>query len=226
MDALTLFLIGLAAALGWFAFKVAPKVWRAYSKESPQEPARPPMSSADRRAIALEIKRAEDAGGSYWVEGAAIAEKHGVTIWDATDDYLLEAERRDAEAERARIKKELRDIPNAPIDLRTDNGVTVRVVGSSNWVDDKTLYSFNRATQQLYLRREPTNTHDANAVAVYAGKRKFGYISRAGAAKYAPLLDQMGSEFAVTTDPSTDRLSFFMPRLPQLRKLVAESLAE
>lgn len=181
-------------------------------------PKRTPTGT-DWQRIAREIIAAEKAGGSHWDEGAAIAESYGVTIWDAHDHYIAELDRIEAaeERERTRTKKVIATEPDNPVDLRTPEGVRVSIVGTSHWVEKEIADSFSGT--EFYLRREPGNKHDANAIAVYGGNRKFGYISRAGAEKYAALFDSLGGTFVVTRDLSRDYLCFFMPRLPQLRKL-------
>lgn len=107
--------------------------------------------------------------------------------------------------------------PVDPVDLRRLEGTSCAVVGVSYWVKDVERRAFNG--QEFYLRREPSNKHDENAVAVYAGERKFGYLSKGMAARYEPLLAELGEEFVVTRDLSRPRLSFLLPRVPELRKM-------
>jgi hypothetical protein len=47
-----------------------------------------------------------------------------------------------------------------------------------------------RAGQPLELRREPENEHDGNAIEIYAGSYKLGYISRVDNSILARLMDQ------------------------------------
>jgi hypothetical protein len=46
----------------------------------------------------------------------------------------------------------------------------------------------------LILKREPTNKFDANAVAIYYGAKKLGYVPKGFAKELAPQVDQ-GAEF-------------------------------
>jgi hypothetical protein len=46
-----------------------------------------------------------------------------------------------------------------------------------------------RSNVMLILKREPTNKYDANAVAVYFGARKLGFLPKGLAQEMAPLLD-------------------------------------
>lgn len=47
------------------------------------------------------------------------------------------------------------------------------------------------------LRRDPENSHDANAVGVYVEGRRVGYLPRAEAQEVSPLLKQRGGACAV-----------------------------
>lgn len=110
-------------------------------------------------------------------------------------------------------------LPESAIDLTTSDGIKSQIAGTSYWVESTDLRRFNGTV--FYLRREPSNRHDPNAIAVYGGTRKVGYVSASQAEKYAPLLDQLGTEFVVTRDSdfyAGDE--FFLPRIPALRKLL------
>lgn len=61
--------------------------------------------------------------------------------------------------------------PESAVDLRRLEGTSCAVAGITHWVKDDERRAFNGDC--FYLRREPSNKHDANAVAVYAGERKF-----------------------------------------------------
>ena len=109
-------------------------------------------------------------------------------------------------------------LPESAIDLTTDDGIRSRIAGASHWVDSADLQRFNGTV--FYLRREPANEYDANAIAIYGGTRKVGYVPASQAEKYAPLLDQIGTEFVVTRDTNFFAGDeFHMPRIPALRKL-------
>src|SRR5699024_6134859 len=63
----------------------------------------------------------------------------------------------------------------------------------------------------------PDNKHDENAIAVYGGKRKFGYLAASAAKQYAPLLDQIGSSFIVRRNyRHYTGDSFYLPYIPVL----------
>lgn len=51
-------------------------------------------------------------------------------------------------------------------------------------------------TYDFMLEREPSNEHDENAICVFLGPCKVGYIDRANASLLAPLMDA-GSELSV-----------------------------
>lgn len=210
-------LVLVAIAVVWALKKFLLDDQASGSASAPKETKVVP--AAEMRQILQEIQEAESRGGSFWKEGADIAEAHGTTIWVVSDFYVAEGERRDAreERERTRVRKVLAEVPSTPTDLRVVTGARVGVVGSSHWVAKDELDAFEGTV--YYLRREPSNRHDQNAIAVYGENRKFGYLSRASAEKYAPLLDRLGATFVVTRDLSLDGAYLLMPRLPTLRKL-------
>ncbi|TQL72764.1 HIRAN domain-containing protein [Enteractinococcus coprophilus] len=114
-----------------------------------------------------------------------------------------------------------REIPSVAIDLRHDAERVFRVVGSSHWVDPDTMGKY--VADYFFLHREPENEYDTNAVAVYGGDRKFGYLKAAAAAEYAPLFDQIGSDFIVARDQiyyGGDQ--FRLPHIPILRKMLED----
>lgn len=167
------------------------------------------------RQVAAEIKAAEAAGGSFWDDGAAIAERHGTTIWQVTD-YLIEEDKK-ADAAAMRVTVAHLPVPTHAIDLRGDADREFRIVGLSYWVSKDDLLAYEAAS--FYLHREPTNRHDTNAVAVCGGTRKLGYLAASAARQYAPLLDELGSSFIAARHPEVpDR--FLLPRIPALRSRI------
>lgn len=109
-----------------------------------------------------------------------------------------------------------KETPDVLVDLRKDAERSLRVVGSGYWVEKEVIVRF--LSGFFFLYREPDNEFDENAVAVYGGERKFGYLSAATAAQYAPLLDQIGSHFIVNRDDKDrDRMWLRLPRIPKLR---------
>lgn len=112
-----------------------------------------------------------------------------------------------------------KDIPPIAVDLRENAKRLYRVFGSRYWIE---LDEIRKCPATIFfLHREPDNQHDKNAIAVYGGTRKFGYLAATAAAKYAPLLDRMGSHFIVRRDyEGYTGDGFYLPSLPVLRKLV------
>lgn len=95
----------------------------------------------------------------------------------------------------------------------------VRAVGQGfylTWQERESL-----ALDEVVAVRDPENPVDPNAVAIvrWDDGRKLGYISRAQAAGYAPLIEQVG---ALRLDCRVDgsRLWLHLPRLPELRAAV------
>lgn len=159
-----------------------------------------------------------------WVFVAVLAGSIAVAAW-----ILKALFGGSKQAPRAEPRKQLEpairnvtvSIPETAIDLTTTDGISCRVAGISHWVDAASLQLFNGTV--FYLRREPDNEFDQNAIAVYAGTRKIGFVPAARAEKYAPLLDEIGTEFVVTREVdyyAGDR--YFLPRIPALRKLAQD----
>jgi hypothetical protein len=116
-----------------------------------------------------------------------------------------------------KVAKVRADVPVSPLDLRVPVGTSCAVAGLSHWIDPEEKSRIGNV--RFFLRREHANKHDSNAVAVYAGRRKIGYLSAAMAARYAPLLDAFDAEaFVVNRDLSRKRFSFLMPRVAEMRK--------
>lgn len=114
-----------------------------------------------------------------------------------------------------------RPVPTMPVDLRDDADRVFRVVAFSHWVDDDTMGRY--AADYFFLHREPENEYDANAVAVYGGDRKFCYLEAAAAAEYAPLFDQVGSDFIVARDQTYyGGDQFRLSHVPILRKMLED----
>lgn len=112
------------------------------------------------------------------------------------------------------------DLPEEHIeDLRPLGGMRLRVVGTAYLVphsrrQDVGGYSY-------VLVREPSNRHDANAVAVYDATRKVGYLSRAKAAVYAPHLDRIGAPgYRVAGEPPAGSVKLWIV-LPPIAKVRA-----
>ena len=108
-------------------------------------------------------------------------------------------------------------------DLTSLDSKRLRIRGTYAYVPDSKRSEFG-GTEYL-LVREPTNAHDASAIAVYGRQRKIGYVSAAKAAGLTPLLDQCTDcdGFVVTGTSTSDtsiRLWVDLPTLPALRAYV------
>ena len=118
-----------------------------------------------------------------------------------------------------------REIPQVAVDLRKDAERLFRIVGAGYWVEPGTIRQYPLSV--FFLHREPENEHDKNAIGVYGGDRKFGYLSASAAAQYAPLLDQIGSHFIVRRNyEHYTGNSFYLPYIPVLRVIIEEKNLE
>lgn len=68
------------------------------------------------------------------------------------------------------------------------------IVGTSHYNGLDTL---PQGPVKVTLRREPTNSHDPNAIAAWVGKYKLGYLSATAAARHAAALDRAGGTVQV-----------------------------
>lgn len=139
--------------------------------------------------------------------GYETAPSYGVWLVSLDDSWYAPA---------VEVSEVFEPVPESAFDLRVAEGTSCAIAGISHWVDDSDIAK----SGQLYLRREPSNEHDVNAVAVYAETRKVGYLSAGRAKSYAPLLDQLGGQAVVSRDESRSRASFFLPPIPEMRKIV------
>lgn len=118
-----------------------------------------------------------------------------------------------------------REIPQVAVDLRKDAERLFRIVGAGYWVEPDTIRQYPLSI--FFLHREPDNEHDKNAIGVYGGDRKFGYLSASAAANYAPLLDQIGSHFIVRRNyEHYTGNSFYLPYIPVLRGMIKDKSLE
>ncbi|MFF9565189.1 HIRAN domain-containing protein [Leifsonia sp. NPDC014704] len=113
-------------------------------------------------------------------------------------------------------------------DLTGLESVRLHIRGTYAYVPDSRWADFG-GTEYL-LVREPTNTNDASAVAVYGRERKVGYVSSSKAASLAPLLDQLDDcdGFVVSGASTSDtsiRLWVDLPTFPALRAYVKRNAA-
>lgn len=178
------------------------------------------LSAEERRRVAAEIVAAEDASGSHWVEGVAVAERYGVSVFDVHDEVMAILDRREAaEVAAASRVRNVRLKDGAMPEDYGAGGALVRAVGDSYWVKPETVAALS--VDHFIVVREPRNKHDANALAVYADGRKVGYVSAARASTYAPLLDALGVSRVRVARDGEDGLRFRLPSLTVLRREVA-----
>lgn len=106
------------------------------------------------------------------------------------------------------------------VDLRPLGGARLRIVGTARVVPPSKRMAIGG--DEYVLVRERKNQHDANAVAVYDATRKVGYLSRAKAATYGPLLDRIGATaYRVAGEPPVDSMKLWvvLPPIAAVRAL-------
>jgi hypothetical protein len=105
-------------------------------------------------------------------------------------------------------------------DLRGLPSVQAGVQGTSYHVPNSAA---SYAIEEYVLVREPRNRHDANAIAVYADGRKFGYVSATKAASLAPHFDRLGITAAVVGGlvRSRGKALMLLPKIEAMRQLTA-----
>ena len=112
--------------------------------------------------------------------------------------------------------------PDRIHDLRHLESLRLRIRGSFANVTDAERRKYGG--REYLLVREPQNPHDGNAVAVYSGDRRVGYVTAARASSLAPLLDRLEADaFRVSgegVNSSSIRLWVDVPRTPPLRDYV------
>ena len=80
--------------------------------------------------------------------------------------------------------------------------------------------------KEYYLVREPTNSYDPNAVAVWDLSRKVGYISAAKARLLAPELDRVNATaYRVNGEPPAEKIALYVqiPHIKGIRALQTNS---
>lgn len=115
--------------------------------------------------------------------------------------------------------------PKSVVDLTELDSVRMRVKSQAFWVTAAERSKFSGG--DFWLVREPTNEHDASAVAVYGRGRKLGYVSSARAAMIAPFLDALpGDAFKVAgagIGEQGTRMWVDVPKVDALRKFTRTS---
>lgn len=76
------------------------------------------------------------------------------------------------------------------------------IVGTQNYVDERFMAELKPGTEAL-LVREPTNQHDPNAVAVYIGGKRIGYIPKKQNGVLSQFIDQQGRTETIAQDSAT-----------------------
>lgn len=129
---------------------------------------------------------------------------------------LVAAGTADVHAFSGRVKRELLSPGPDPHDLGS-GGSRVEVRGVSHWIEKSEMPGPN--VTYFVLVREPKNKHDRNAIAVYCGTRKVGYLSAKRAEVYGPLLDACDISRVRVTREEGNGLYLRLPSLSIVRKL-------
>lgn len=111
------------------------------------------------------------------------------------------------------------------IDLRELESKRTRIKGSGYCLSDTERRS--HGGRAYLLVAEPDNAVDAKAVAVYSTKGlRVGYLSASAAARYGPMLQQLGADAFKVAGAGTTSSSIMMwvdlPLAAQLRRFVAQ----
>lgn len=100
------------------------------------------------------------------------------------------------------------------VDLRHLPASDFGIQGYSYYVDNK----WEQMDDVYRLVREPLNRHDANAIAVFSGPRKIGFVSASKAANYASILDAIVGDSFFVGGVERDRGKMVL-QLPQVSAL-------
>ena len=111
------------------------------------------------------------------------------------------------------------------IDLRELESKRTRIKGSGYCLSDAERRS--HGGRAYLLVAEPDNVVDAKAVAVYSTKGlRVGYLSASAAARYGPMLQQLGADAFKVVGAGTTSSSITMwvdlPLIAPLRRFVAQ----
>lgn len=163
---------------------------------------------------------------SFWEFGDAIARAHGLGVFDVTDEVLRINERRDR-ASAPRVSRKVVAVDDMRLlDLRHLDATPLKLRGVSHYVSE--AGRSKHGSSELVLKREPSNPHDAFAVAVYGSGRKLGHVSASRAALLTPLLDQLAFDGYIVAGiveqvpGRMTQLHVMLPRVPLLRAWVKE----
>ena len=76
----------------------------------------------------------------------------------------------------------------------------------------------------MRLEREPDNPHDSNAIAVYAGRTKAGYVNKQTAARLARVMDAGLDILAISTRGARAGMDSNVPQILAGERRVMERL--
>lgn len=99
-------------------------------------------------------------------------------------------------------------LPDTP---PTGDDVEIIVVGTEYYKGAASMTEGKLCS--LTLRREPRNRHDPNAIAVFNGVRKVGYLSQFQAKRYKDLVDSSGGFYSVVGKKSKTNVYVLLPRI-------------
>jgi hypothetical protein len=111
---------------------------------------------------------------------------------------------------------------HAFLDLRHLPTTTCRVRGLKYYLHEERQLEYG--SRGYLLVREPTNSHNKDAIAVYKRGVKVGFVAASRAASTAALLDQLEAR-AYRVDGRPDghgRILIEMPTVPALRNLAVQ----
>ncbi len=155
------------------------------------------------------------------------------TLWNRCEDAGLgsmadvdreyDALRYEAEQRAQRKVSRIDPAERRILDLTTLESVRTRIKGSFGSVTFGEREKFGGS--DYLLVREPKNSHDASAVAVYGKGRRVGYVSATRAEKMAPLLDALPGDAFRIAGAGTDaergsRLWADLPTADALRRFL------
>lgn len=186
------------------------------------------VASVAAEIVAYEAAHRDDAA---WGARETIAVAHGLSVVDVADEASRIKVRKQAAAAPARrsgAAKAAAKPRNAIkvgdmrlLDLRHLDSVPLKLRGISHYVSERGRAQFGDS--ELVLKREPTNPHDAIAIAVYGKGRKLGHVSAARAAQLTPMLDRLGYDgylvdgIVEQVPGRMTQLHVMLPRVPVLR---------
>jgi len=193
---------------------------RLFGRSSQPEPRVTPAAPAQARPRERTVTIRRPGG----IVETRVVTNDGVTF----DDWLAEMERKSAPEDSPEpVQRVVVDEATLSIvNLRGLAAIRARIVGSANWIEDADRSVFGGV--DYLLIREPSNTHDHNAIAVYGRGRKIGYVSAAKAAALSPILDRLRFDAfrisGASVTENSSRLWADLPSVPALRAFAETEL--